>query len=375
MALYIECPRCHRIGARSRETCWHCGHAIPRYDRVYWLEFRIDGRKHRECLGRIGYDLATEVEQQRRRERREGRYQPKAKILTWATIAAAFLRKLELEDKSTAYRRDSRRFLGRMGEFWGPERAVADITPVMVKEFRLSLRERGLSEVSCNRHMAAGNAAWHHAVENLRNPFGQVRMYNELEKQVTLYLTADQRARLLAVAKDIDSALYHVIFVAMATGLRKRNVLDLQRSEVDFDAGIITVQQKRDRRLTIPLREDVATILRNIPDDGTGYFFANPVTGKPHCINWPRTWKKARAIAGIGNDFAFKHLRHDFGVNVYDATGDLQAAQKLLGHSLISTTARYAKATPEHLRAAAERITLPTVEMPINTPRNDDKHE
>jgi integrase len=60
-------------------------------------------------------------------------------------------------------------------------------------------------------------------------------------------------------------------------------------------------------------------------------------------------WEKAGII-----DFTFHDLRHTFATRLAQAGVDLYAISKLLGHSDIGTTQRYAHHCPESLRHSVE---------------------
>jgi integrase len=56
---------------------------------------------------------------------------------------------------------------------------------------------------------------------------------------------------------------------------------------------------------------------------------------------WRRTWKRALAEAGVA-DFRFHDNRHTAGTRLLRRTGNLRLAQRMLGHTRIETTTRYA---------------------------------
>ena len=81
---------------------------------------------------------------------------------------------------------------------------------------------------------------------------------------------------------------------------------------------------------------------------------------------WRKDWQRALEAAGI-EDFRFHDLRHTAATRVLRATGNIKAVQKMLGHSDITTTARYAHVLMDDVRAAmeaAERHTIPTPALP-----------
>jgi integrase len=69
---------------------------------------------------------------------------------------------------------------------------------------------------------------------------------------------------------------------------------------------------------------------------------------------WRKDWWRALEAAGI-EDFRFHDLRHTAATRVLRASNNLKVVQEMLGHSDIGTTARYAHAMKEDVRAAMER--------------------
>ncbi len=68
---------------------------------------------------------------------------------------------------------------------------------------------------------------------------------------------------------------------------------------------------------------------------------------------WRKDWWRALEAAGI-EDFRFHDLRHTAATRVLRASNNLKVVQEMLGHSDIGTTARYAHAMKEDVRAAME---------------------
>jgi integrase len=80
----------------------------------------------------------------------------------------------------------------------------------------------------------------------------------------------------------------------------------------------------------------------------------------PFSESWRRWWYRAVKSAGLWDDrrspdrFRFHDLRHTRATRLLRETGNLKIVQKLLGHQSIKTTARYAHAFTDDVRAAME---------------------
>jgi integrase len=61
-------------------------------------------------------------------------------------------------------------------------------------------------------------------------------------------------------------------------------------------------------------------------------------------------------VKRLGLSFRLYDLRHTFGSRMAMAGVDLATLKELMGHSHISMTMRYVHPTPEHKRAAMEKL-------------------
>lgn len=351
MSISVECPGCRCLNSVDRNTCSSCNKKIPAVNRRLWARYRKDGRSKKISLGAIPLREARDIERKLVMEAKEQAPGPE---MTWTAVARKYFHKLSAEDTSKSYQRDSRRYLDRMTDFWG-DIPISRIDANLVKEFRLKLRESGLSPASCDRHHAAGKAAWNNTVDFLANPFSKVKLYNP-DNTVERFLTPAQRTRLLECARQINHTLFEILVVSMSTGFRKSEVLNLRRSQVNFETGIISIRQKGNLSHTSFMNPTCRKTLEGVAENGTDYFWVSKPGKKPYCVDWRKPWKKAKAMAGIPEEFRWHDLRHDVATAVYQATQDLQAVQRFLGHRQISTTQRYAHTLPSYLQQISNKI-------------------
>jgi integrase len=373
MSIQVECPKCHawwNLKRGGSESCSRCG-KIPKSDRLYRLRQRIrisdDKVVHQaKNLGRIPRERAEMMGMEAKLAARRGITATKAigpkYSLTWKELASTYLRKLEVEGKSFKYQRDSELYLTRMGKFWGFGRPVSELNRDRIQEFRAALLDGRLvtnqaripGKSAVDRHHAAGKAAWEYGAAGLPNPFKQLRLFRPHDG-VVRYLSNEQKRQLLQAARKVSPDLFAIIAVALSTGLRKNNILQLRRDQVDFERGLLTVIQKMDRPFTVFVGPRLLEVLRGVPDNGTPWFWVGH-GGTPYHIDWRRPWEKAKLLAGIPREFRFHDLRHDFGTSILRATGNIKVAKELLGHSDMRMTERYAHVMNEQMRAAVEAI-------------------
>jgi site-specific recombinase XerD len=82
--------------------------------------------------------------------------------------------------------------------------------------------------------------------------------------------------------------------------------------------------------------------------------FANPKTGRPY-VSIYNSWDTARKVAGL-KDVRMHDLRHSFASFLVNAGRSLYEVQKILGHTQVKTTQRYAHLAQETLLDATNAV-------------------
>jgi integrase len=156
------------------------------------------------------------------------------------------------------------------------------------------------------------------------------------------------------LVENSEAPLRHIILVALNTGMRKAEILNLEWEQVNLEEGFIRIEAQRSKNMkirVIPLNKSLSELFYKLhySRNGNQYVFENPKAGKPFvCIN--RRWRRLLKDLGI-KGFRFHDLRHTFATYaLLKKGGDLVSLQATLGHADISTTARYTKALLEGQR-------------------------
>lgn len=169
-----------------------------------------------------------------------------------------------------------------------------------------------------------------------------------------------------ALFEHLDDDLAALVEFALLSGARKNGVVTLLWSKVDFLNQTGSVKAKGGVWHKFPLTPRMIEIIKGRPKVGPFVFTyeckrSSPPRGdRPRRIKgerypfskngWARKWYKALEDAGI-EDFRFHDLRHTAGSRVTRAS-NLKVTQKLLGHTRIETTARYAHVNETDIRKA-----------------------
>jgi integrase len=255
------------------------------------------------------------------------------------------------------YRRLLERFGGR------PARNIAQAE---VEEWYAELME-SMSIASANHHVQLLRAILLRGVSNrrLRHEDVPPMKLENPNNQRLRYLDQDEELRLLPALQD---ALKCIAALAIQTGMRKGELLNLRWPEVDFATGTIWVKEAKSgegRRLPMnSAAREIFTRLRDARRErlrervvssnaGAAYVITAPEGGYLH--NFNRYWYGALKRASIEN-LHFHDLRHTFATRYMEAGGDLFTLQKLLGHKTAAMVQRYAHLSDAHLRAEVERV-------------------
>ncbi|ACL61704.1 tyrosine-type recombinase/integrase [Methylobacterium nodulans] len=156
----------------------------------------------------------------------------------------------------------------------------------------------------------------------------------------------------------------------MATGTRASGAL-LTWPQIDRRNRVARIRNKakdgQARWYTIPLTNACLAILDECkghhPIAVFTYTVARTRDGRTKGERLPITdngfkthWRRCIREAGLAEGFRRHDTRHTAGTRYVRATGNLKGAQKLLGHSRIETTTRYAHVLLDDIRAGLEAV-------------------
>lgn len=155
---------------------------------------------------------------------------------------------------------------------------------------------------------------------------------------------------------------------AQATGLRRREVVNLAWTQVDFGAGVIRVVGKGDEPHVLPITPEITAILWPLRGNHPTRVFtfvatktwvnpktgARTVKGRRYPITeqgWASIFRRTMARADV-DDLRMHDLRHTAGTRTLRASKNLKAVQAMLGHRDIATTMKYAHAVLDDVAEA-----------------------
>lgn len=232
-----------------------------------------------------------------------------------------------------------------------------------VVELHRTLSDRPASAnraVKILSHMYRLGAGWGLAPEGC-NPCRSVEKFPERPRE--RFLTDAEFARLgrvldetveLGAVSPLGAAAIRLL---MLTGCRKSEVLTLRWPDVDLDAGEIHLADAKSGPRAVQLPPTAVGLLEALPrlKDSPWVFPGNDRDGRFSGSGLDHAWRAVRAAAGL-EDVRLHDLRHSFASRALALGETLPVIGKLLGHSDIETTARYAHLAQDSIHETAERI-------------------
>ena len=308
------------------------------------IDYRIGNRRYRETfLG--GKTLGKTMLAKRKMEAIEGKFFPQRQKqkLTFAEAADKYWSSHLSKKKSAGKLKYT---LNAIKKYFG-NRPLACITTDDVQQF-YNERLEETSPSTANRHFTTLCAVINKAIKlklyRGENPCNGVDKEKENPAR-TNYLDKKQIEDLLNFAPERSQKL---IAFAIGTGMRRGEILRLNWSDIDFRNNIIHVYvSKSGYQREIPILTSLRPILLSMNPQMNSKVF--PLTEKMV----EHDFKKAREKAGISG-LHFHDLRHTFASHFMMNGGQLPTLQRILGHSDLKMTQRYAHLSPTYLRKSIE---------------------
>lgn len=249
---------------------------------------------------------------------------------------------------------------------------LSDVTPPMLAQYRDKLggqpTRRGLrhSPSTVLRYLAVLSHVFSTAVKDWGwlddNPMRRITKPKEPRGRVR-FLSDDERVRLLEACKGTSCHyLYPVVVLALSTGMRHGEILNLRWSDVDLDrARIILQDTKNGERRSVPLTghalEEIER-LSKVRRIDTTYLFPNSNYGekaRPYEIR--KSWIAALKNAGI-EGFRFHDLRHSTASYLAMNGATLSEIAEVLGHKTLQMVKRYAHLSESHTTEVVRALTI-----------------
>lgn len=194
----------------------------------------------------------------------------------------------------------------------------------------------------------------------------------EVKEPTTIWLSPEVQKRVLEVIPEEGKPI--VIFL-MLTGCRPGEARALKCKDVDLEKRIIKISAtfsggiyrekrkgKKAKNAIIPIHQELYPYIKNrveenLPD---AYVFTNPKTSKYFSKSkLEKLWASIREKVGLTKDVRlYDATRHSFASQLVNKGVSLLSVSRLLGHSSVKMTERYAHSDIEKLRVDVNSLSL-----------------
>lgn len=326
--------------------------------RVYQYDIIVGGDRFRGSCGTEDYEAAKAVE---------------ASIRADAKKLAARGSDYTLSEALGTYISD--KIVGRPSERTTKSQARV-LLSFMDGRKRLSrLTDADLMQYAAKHRATCANGTVNRHLQMLGRAIGHMVRVYKLEAPALDYRAAqtkEPRERVRELSADEQHALFDALppefhaFVgfALMTGARISTITGLLWRDVDMQHREITFRLKGDEIMIFPINTELAALLSALPKsnviENRRYVFTRVDGHSAERIQivasggvFGTVWRKAMLDAGIDN-FRFHDLRHTFASRMLRQTQNISLVSKMLGHTSIETTSRYAHVLTSDMRDALD---------------------
>jgi integrase len=244
---------------------------------------------------------------------------------------------------------------------------LSDITSSVISQCRDDLLDEDIrggkkrSPATVSRYMTTMSYVMNIALKEWEwielNPFSRVKKPKEPRGRVR-FLDNDERERLLDACKTSNSKdLYPIVVLAISTGMRQGEILNLKWKDIDFSrCQLVLHETKNNERRAVPivgLAHKVLSELSKVRRIDTPFVFPGKNPNQPMKIR--KAWDTALVNAEI-NDFRFHDLRHTTASYLAMNGATLAEIAEVLGHKTLQMVKRYAHLSEAHTSSVVEKM-------------------
>jgi integrase len=347
----------------------------------FFLDYRtVHGRQRRHTIGRWPEMLVAQAREEASRLRVEIRkgFDPLAEkeqtraAQTMAELADDYMEEAEDRKRASSIRNDRQMMdkiiLPKLGAL-----PVAAVTQRDLEGLNHSLKS---TPYRANRVLALLSSMFSHAMKRKwrpDNPAKGIPRYHEDRRD--RWLSGDEiRQLLMALDEYQDQQAADAIRLLLFTGAREGEVLNAKWDEFDLGRGVWTKPShhtKQQRTEHVPLNRAAMKILQRLHESKRGPYLFPGENGDGPRVTLRRPWvqvlrwaglvtveeiagKRGRTLTRYRPAVRLHDLRHTFASHLVSGGTSLHIVGKLLGHTLASTTQRYAHLADRALRDASD---------------------
>lgn len=250
------------------------------------------------------------------------------------------------EKKSWIY---DQREIPKFYEDWF-SRKISDITKQQIQKRHEEIKkENGLYQA--NRSLERLRAMYNKAIEwgwDGNNPTNGIKKYKEVKRD--RFLLANESKAFFSALDEEDSVLArNYFYMALFTGARKTNVLEMRWDQIDIKNAIWRIPDtKNGEPVVVPLIKAALDLLKHIPKESE-WVFPNSRSVSGHFEDPKKAWMRILTKAGIKN-LRIHDIRRTMGSWQALTGASLPIIGKSLGHKSTDATQIYARLSNDPVR-------------------------
>ena len=254
--------------------------------------------------------------------------------------------------------RNAQSRLKEFKQFFGDIPLTA-ITPEEIEKFKMQ-KVKKVRKLTVNHYLNQLRHMLNIAVDRgylKTNPMAKVKNFRIQESEIRTQrvLSEEEEEKLL---NSCSGFLKKLIIVALNTGMRKSEILNLKWEEVDLNERLIILTNTKNRRIReIPINDDVFEVFREELKHrrSSPYVFVSRANKPIDSMVLQRAFKRVARRVGI-SELRFHDLRHTFATRLLQKGVDIITVMLLLGHSDVTMTQRYSHSALSQKREAVEKL-------------------
>lgn len=225
-------------------------------------------------------------------------------------------------------------------------------TPDELRAYQLHMTDTGVSTATFNTRIVSLRLFF--GTTCGREEMKRYMQFRRKPRKLPVVFSVEEVGDLLAAVPGPGLKYRAALGISYGAGLRASEVCNLKVADIDSDRMLIHVDEgKNGKDRKAMLSPGLLDLLRDywLEARPEGWLFPgkpkiNPLS--PRQLN--RAFTSAKHVAGINKPATLHTMRHSFATHLLEANTNVRVIQVLLGHSKLSTTARYTHVATKTIR-------------------------
>lgn len=328
----------------------------PKNSRFWHYDFQIAGRRFHGSCGTEDFETAKAIEAEARVAAKSTPDQRGVYTLSQA-IGTYYTDESQHQPSARTSFSQGKSILAIIK----PQTLLADLTQADIQRF-VSTRRATVANGTINRQLQYLGRALRHMARTYGAALPQIDLKAAETKEAPERIRELTEGEQDALFQSLRTDLHPLVKFSLMTGARKATTCGLLWSDVDLATSRIRFRLKGGLTMFFPINAEMRAFLSSLPrsDDPAHRRYVLTYIDQqtkqrkriiPNGGGLDEEWRAALAEAGVP-DFRFHDLRHTFATRLLRKTGNLKLVSRLLGHTTVETTTRYAHVLDEDLHNA-----------------------